>query len=271
MAVKKSKTFRVATEGATADGRVIDRAWIQQMADSYDPAVYRATVNIEHIRSALPDSPFKNYGVVDRAQAIENASGKLELFVAITPTDDLVRLTRGMQKVFSSIEVNPKFAGTGKAYLVGLAVTDTPASLGTEMLAFTAAHPAESPLTARKQHADNAFSVATETAIEFIDATDAPGVLERVRQRFAKKAASDDARFADLAEALHEVAEHGQTQSTRTAEQLQQVDQDIRAHRRGVDDLIQRLARLEQLLDTTAAHGITRPTAQGDGRVLTTF
>jgi hypothetical protein len=32
------------------------------------------------------------------------------------------------------MEVSTKFADTGKAYLVGLAATDDPASLGTEML-----------------------------------------------------------------------------------------------------------------------------------------
>lgn len=37
-----SKWFRVAVEGATTDGRSIERGWIQQMAAQYDPALYRA-------------------------------------------------------------------------------------------------------------------------------------------------------------------------------------------------------------------------------------
>jgi hypothetical protein len=36
------------------------------------------------------------------------------------------------------MEVSTSFADTGKAYLVGLAATDDPASLGTEMLQFSA-------------------------------------------------------------------------------------------------------------------------------------
>jgi hypothetical protein len=32
--------------------------------------------------------------------------------------------------------VHPSFADTGKAYLMGLACTDNPASLGTEMMKF---------------------------------------------------------------------------------------------------------------------------------------
>lgn len=56
--MKKSKKFRVATEGATVDGRTIQREWITQMADSYNPAKYRVTVNLEHIRGVLPDIRF---------------------------------------------------------------------------------------------------------------------------------------------------------------------------------------------------------------------
>jgi hypothetical protein len=47
-------------------------------------------------------------------------------------------MTKDRQKVYASIEINPNFADTGEAYLVGLAVTDDPASLGTEMLQFSA-------------------------------------------------------------------------------------------------------------------------------------
>jgi hypothetical protein len=47
---KKFKSFRVATEGATTDGRTITRAWLSQMAKNYNPATYGARVNMEHIR-----------------------------------------------------------------------------------------------------------------------------------------------------------------------------------------------------------------------------
>lgn len=33
----KSKWFRVAVEGATTDGRKIQRSWIEQMAKNYSP------------------------------------------------------------------------------------------------------------------------------------------------------------------------------------------------------------------------------------------
>jgi hypothetical protein len=53
-------------------------------------------------------------------------------------------MVRAGQKVYTSMEIRPNFANSGKCYLVGLAVTDDPASLGTEYLEFCsrAAEPA---------------------------------------------------------------------------------------------------------------------------------
>nr|VXZ92010.1 Phage capsid scaffolding protein (GPO) serine peptidase [Klebsiella pneumoniae] len=49
MAVK-AKRFRIGVEGATTDGRNIERARLEQMAASYDPQVYTALINLEHIK-----------------------------------------------------------------------------------------------------------------------------------------------------------------------------------------------------------------------------
>jgi hypothetical protein len=268
---KKSKKFRVATEGATVDGRTIQREWITQMADSYDPAKYRATINLEHIRGLLPDGPFRNYGFVDALSQEQNAAGKLELFAVITPTDDLVGMTHKGQKVFTSIEVNPKFADSGKAYLVGLAVTDNPASLGTEMLQFAASNPNANPLTARKLHPDNHFSAAVETLIEFADENEGPSVLERVRKLFTRKDANDNRRFGDIETALEEIAEHGEAQSAQTARQFEQVDTTINASSQRLADVTSRVAALEALFNTTPAATATRPLATGTDDALTEF
>ncbi|RBL66398.1 phage capsid protein, partial [Pseudomonas sp. MWU13-2625] len=126
----KAKKFRVATEGATTDGRNIERSWIEQMAANYNPKKYGARVNLEHFKGLLPDGPFKRYGDVLALTAEKVEDGKLALFAVIDPTDDLVALNKARQKVYTSIEVDPNFSDTGEAYLVGLAVTDDPASLG---------------------------------------------------------------------------------------------------------------------------------------------
>jgi hypothetical protein len=53
---------------------------------------------------------------------------------AVDANAQLVAINKKGQKLFTSCEIAPNFAGTNRAYLVGLAVTDSPASLGTEML-----------------------------------------------------------------------------------------------------------------------------------------
>lgn len=166
----KSKKFRVAVEGATCDGRVLERQHIQEIADTYNPQVYGARINLEHLKSLSPDSTFRMYGDVEAVTAEEikegPLAGKLGLYSVIDATDDLVTLNKSRQKVYSSIEFNPKFADTGKAYLMGLAFTDSPASLGTEMLQFSA-QAAINPLASRKTSADCFFTEAIETAIEY--------------------------------------------------------------------------------------------------------
>lgn len=220
---KKAKRFRIGVEGATTDGRKIERSWLTQMAANYDPATYTATINMEHIKSYTPDSLFRRYGLVDKLDAEEISegalAGKMALYATITPTDDLVAMTAKMQKQFTSMEVNPEFADSGEAYLVGLAVTDDPASLGTEILQFSASA-SRNPLASRKSHPQNLFSAAEETLLEFEDVADPkPSLFAQLKERFAKKQTSDDARFSDVHEAVGLVAEEHQNLSGKVDKQ----------------------------------------------------
>lgn len=221
----KAKRFRIAVQGATTDGREISRDWISQMAKNYDPTVYGARVNMEHIKGCAADSTFRRFGDVTKVEAEEITegplSGKLALFGYIDPTPELVELTKARQKVYTSIEVNPKFSDTGEAYLIGLAVTDDPASLGTEYLSFSATAKA-SPLASRKQDKENLFTAAEETQIEFYDEADAgPSLLSRVKELFTRKEKTDDERFSDVSAAVTAVAEqvqkNGETHSQQVA------------------------------------------------------
>lgn len=205
------KWFRVATQGATTDGREISREWIQQMAANYDPKKYGARVWMEHMRGMFHDGPFQALGDVTAVKAEEVEDGKLALFVQIDPTDRLKEINGQRQKVFTSIEVNPKFADTGEAYLEGLAVTDSPASLGTEMLKFSAQQGEASPLAARKQKPGNVFTAAVETELSFTDDTppadEGPSLTERVKALFKKHDAKTDKGFADFRRELEQTLE----------------------------------------------------------------
>ena len=138
----QSKFSRVAVEGPTIDGRNIQREWLEQAAANYDPEVYGARVWVEHLRSAFADSPFSAQGDVIALKAEEiktgKLAGKMALFAQMKPLDGLVNLNKSGKKVFTSIELVPNFAESGEAYVTGIAVTDEPSSLGTEMLKFSA-------------------------------------------------------------------------------------------------------------------------------------
>lgn len=180
MASKKkiSDWTRIAVEGATTDGREIQREWLTGAASSFNREVYGARVNIEHIRGLAPDSAFGSYGDIAALKAEEITSGpltgKMALYAQIEPTDALVELNRKQQKVYSSIEINPDFAGTKTPYLVGMAVTDNPASLGTDYMRFCAQNPTASPLAARHSAPGCVFTAAEEITLSFAEQTAEP-------------------------------------------------------------------------------------------------
>lgn len=174
--MQKTGFFRVAVEGATTDGRTITRDWIEQMAANYNPATYTARINCEHIKGFSPDAPFNAYGSVAAVKAEEitlqldgKPVKKLALFAQLDANDNLVSTVKAGQKIFTSVEIATNFAATGKAGLVGLAITDNPASLGCEALHFTALKPM---FDARKTDAANLFTAAEEAAITIESSSD---------------------------------------------------------------------------------------------------
>ena len=234
---KTSKWFVVATEGATTDGRTINRTWIEQMAANYDPKKYGARVNLEHIkwRYMWNDDPHsKCYGDVVGLKTEENAEGKLQLLAQIDPTDDLIKLNKDRQKIYTSIECDPNFADTGEAYLVGLAVTDNPASLGTEMLVFSAGASAN-PLNNRKEKAENLFTAAIETKLDFegLDGLDHPSIFTKIKSLFDKKGKTDDERFADQTQAIELLAE----QTKETLEKLTALQGDFANQQAEIEEM----------------------------------
>lgn len=207
-----SKWVRIAVEGATCDKRTIERKWLEQIADTYSPKVYGARINLEHLKGILPDGPFQRYGDVAMVKKEEVTDegplkGKLALLARLSPTDSLVAMNRKGQKVYTSVEIDPKFADTGKAYLVGVAVTDDPASLGNEMLSFCA-NAQHSPLASRKQSPDNVFSVAEEIELEFEEVEENTGesLFTRIKTLLSKKQDSDNGKMDDVHRAVEEIA-----------------------------------------------------------------
>lgn len=213
--MKKSKFFRVAVAGSTTDGRVIEATWIQQMADSYDPNTYTALGNLEHYRGFSPSSKFGTYAKVTALKAEEveiNGTKKLALFAQVDAFEQLLELHQRGQKLFTSIEVNPNFADTGKAYLVGLAFTDTPASLGTQIMEFASKNPEANPFVSKKQDKDNLFTAAEEADLQFEDGQDAPAkglfskVLDWLKPQQEEQDNKNKDQFKEVSDSLEAIA-----------------------------------------------------------------
>ena len=131
------KRFRVAREGQTVDGRELTGQEIQQMGSSYSLEKYGARINLEHFSGWSPEPPFNAYGDIIKVEAVEE-DGKWSLYNTLSALPNLVNMNKKGQKIYPSIEFYRNFAGTGIAYQVGLGLTDTPASLGTEPIKFSA-------------------------------------------------------------------------------------------------------------------------------------
>lgn len=263
-----SKWFRIGVEGDTCDGRKINADDIQQMADTFDPRVYGCRINLEHIKGLYPDGGFKRLGdVVElKAEKIDDDSilnGKLALFAKMAPLDDLIAMVKAGQKIYTSMEIRQNFAETGKSYLRGLAVTDDPASLGTEMLEFSA-RAKVNPLAGKKDHPDDLFSVATLVELEFDELHEGAFSLlsEKVKSMFSRKQASDDARFKEVHDVVGEVVEQVQAFGESTENRLSTVEQEFNAFKDEIKKQLtagdEQLATLKKTIDNTENHSQPR-------------
>lgn len=185
--------IRAAVEGRTADGREITAQQIQQMAASYNPELYNARIWPEHIRGIMPDGLFKALGdvVQVKAEAVQDGAlkNKMALYVKIEPHPDLITMVRSGQKVHLSIEMQPNFPNTNGAYLMGLGVTDSPASLGTGIMHFSTqgrgeslfTEPAEWVQAAAKPDGVNLASLELPTDLQGFN-----GLLEHFRAELTR-------------------------------------------------------------------------------------
>ena len=120
----KTDWICILTSGNTVDGREVSAETLVEVAETYNPKTYNARINIEHNEYG------SKLGSVLELKT-EKHGDKVKLYAILKPNDYLLYLVQSNQKVHTSCEITPDFAGTGKEYLTGLAVTDSPASLGT--------------------------------------------------------------------------------------------------------------------------------------------
>jgi len=270
----KTKPFLLATAGSTVDGRTIDDKMIEEMASSYDPATYGARLNIEHIRGITGDKPFRAYGDVLALSVGEtevNFNGKTEkrkaLFGTFDVNDDAKKLNDAGQKVYPSVEIEPNFAGKGFAYLMGCALTDSPASIATERLKFNRSLPGTIGLTG-----DAAATLEFEEAAPAADAAveEIKGFFSKLADKFGLNTATT---AAPAAQAVPAGAAPAATQfdPASFAAELGTVIEGALGKQQAVfagqiGELATKFAALETKLESTTASGHTaRPLSTGPG------
>jgi hypothetical protein len=190
---KESRWFKVATAGPTIDGREIKEEWIKDMAETYDMDEYTASIFQDHW------SWNGNYGQVTKVKAEKDTKGRLCLFTKLKPNKHLLALNKEGQKLFTSIRVVPDAAETGKAYLMHLAITDEPASLGTEQLSFSQ-NGEHSQIFANEDGVELDFSASQTDEELAAEVTKRPNFIERF---FSKQTSpiQDDEPMTDLEKA----------------------------------------------------------------------
>ncbi|HBN2546495.1 TPA: GPO family capsid scaffolding protein [Klebsiella oxytoca] len=263
---KPRKKFRVAVSGNTVDGREIKPQHLRDAAANYSPEVYGARVNIEHYLSMFPGSDFGAMGDVVALSTEDITDGPLAgrtaLYAEIEPSDRMVQMTNKGQKVYSSIELHPQFALNGKAYVVGLAMTDTPASLGTDRLKFAAQQRASVMAFNNQQGEAPMFTEALEAEVIELAAQrsdEGKQWFNRVMGILGKGQKTDDQRFGQVHQAVEAVAQS----QVDLGEQFSTAEQERQQDKATIQKLTTDLAALRQQLEGTDGNFSQRPTAGG--------
>lgn len=263
---KTRKKFRVAVSGNTVDGREIQPQHLRDAAANYSQEVYGARVNIEHYLSMFPGSDFGAMGDVVALSTEDITDGPLAgrtaLYAEIEPSDRMVQMTDKGQKVYSSIELHPQFALNGKAYVVGLAMTDTPASLGTDRLKFAAQQRASVMAFNNQQGEAPMFTEALEVEVIELAAQrsdEGKQWFNRVMGILGKGQKTDDQRFGQVHQAVEAVAQS----QVDLGEQFSAAEQERQQDKAAIQKLTTDLAALHRQLEGTDGNFSQRPAAGG--------
>lgn len=210
---KKAAWFRIAREGGTVDGRTISGDALKEMAKKYSLDIYGARINKEHIRGFFLEDQFGAFGDVIDLKVETDESGKTCLLGLLDPTEELIKLNKKRQKVYTSIEMG-KIEGEDGFYLTGLAVTDSPASTGTSMLNFSVGKSQKFSMKVKDENGDDQevnfqstagdWSDHFETKFNFdaLSQSNGEGLFAKVKTMLSKSTDKSDEKYSDASEAI---------------------------------------------------------------------
>lgn len=273
----------IGVSGDTVDGRQISADDLKQMAESYDPAVYGARINLEHCYFTFPGWAGGYGDVLElKAEPWHKDESKTALLARLSVLPNLQELWDGGEKIYTSMEIASDFAKSGRAYLVGLAITDSPASLGTTANFSVAAAQADKGKTFTPYHLTetNERTIMTIAADKSAAAADKPltaeaaeGIFSRLLAKFTKAeetpADNKDDATAQAADEKADGKQPGKTeqdeggkyaaQLTQAAELLEKFAEKLSDQQEKIKELEGKVAAFEKQLDTVAFTGNRAP------------
>lgn len=275
----------IGVSGDTMDGRQISAAELKQMAESYDPAVYGARINLEHCYYTFPGWAGGYGDVLElKAEPWHKDESRTALLARLSVLPNLQELWDSGEKIYTSMEIASDFAKSGRAYLVGLAITDRPASLGTTANFSVAAAQADKGKTFTPYHLTetNERTIMTIAADKNAAAADKPltaevaeGIFSRLFAKFTKaeEMPADDKGGAPAeAPAADKKEDGGKTekdeqnnggkyaaQLTQAAELLEKFAEKMDGQQEKIKELEGKVAAFEKQLETVAFTGNRAP------------
>ena len=282
----------IGVSGDTMDGRQISAAELKQMAESYDPAVYGARINLEHCYYTFPGWAGGYGDVLElKAEPWHKNESRTALLARLSVLPNLQELWDSGEKIYTSMEIASDFAKSGRAYLVGLAITDRPASLGTTANFSVAAAQADKGKTFTPYHLTetNERTIMTIAADKNAAAADKPltaeaaeGIFSRLLAKFTKaeeKPADDNSGAPEEAPAADKKEDGGKpekdeqnnggkyaAQLAQAAELLEKFAEKMDGQAEKIKELEGKVAAFEKQLETVAFTGNRAPhTGAGEG------
>lgn len=273
----------IGVSGDTVDGRQISADDLKQMAESYDPAVYGARINLEHCYFTFPGWAGGYGDVLElKAEPWHKDESKTALLARLSVLPNLQELWDGGEKIYTSMEIASDFAKSGRAYLVGLAITDSPASLGTTANFSVAAAQADKGKTFTPYHLTetNERTIMTIAADKSAAAADKPltaeaaeGIFSRLLAKFTKAeetpADNKDDATAQVADEKADGKQPGKTeqdedgkyaaQLAQAAELLEKFAEKMDGQQAKIKELEGKVIAFEKQLDTVAFTGNRAP------------
>ncbi|SQD80436.1 GPO family capsid scaffolding protein [Moritella yayanosii] len=146
MAQLRTIPLAIAAMGLTVDGREISEKDIDDIVTTYNYKKYGARINLDHEFNWSGWAAKNLHGVelnggmlgdVIGLSTGKNEDGIKVLYAILSPNASFVLLNQADQAVYFSIEIDRDFMKSGQTYLIGLAVTDYPASTYTDRIHFS--------------------------------------------------------------------------------------------------------------------------------------